>query len=159
MIIKDQKFKVKCINTDLTNNNLRLTINKEYDVNYFFNGSVEKYIVENDIGVRLLYPPSYFQTINIKETKKIKGKVINELKYYNSIKKIICITKEFKGSTYNGGVIIGEIYDVIEFVPYNHPNGRFRIKGKLDGTSDLFPKELFITVEQHRQNQLVKIFN
>jgi hypothetical protein len=38
-----------------------------------------------------------------------------------------------------------------------HINGRFRIRGKLDGTSDFFPKELFITLEQHRQNQLEKI--
>ena len=80
------------------------------------------------------------------------------------IKKIVCISKEHNGSIYNG-VIVGEIYDIVEYLPTVAPNGRFRIKGKLEGieypsgiiTSDLFPKELFITLEQHRQNQLEKI--
>ena len=80
-----------------------------------------------------------------------------DLEYYNSIKKVVCITKEYRGSTYNGGAIVGEIYDVVEYSANIHPNGRFRIKGKLDGTSDLFPRELFITLEEHRQNQLEKI--
>ena len=71
--------------------------------------------------------------------------------------KVVCITKEYRGSTYNGGAIVGEIYDVVETIWMNISNIRFRIKGKLDGTIDFFPKELFITLEQHRQNQLEKI--
>ena len=79
-------------------------------------------------------------------------------------KKIVCISKEHNGSIYNG-VIVGEIYDIVEYLPTVAPNGRFRIKGKLEGieyssgikTIDLFPKELFITLQQWREQQLNKI--
>jgi hypothetical protein len=140
-----KKFKVKCIKEHLD-----LTLGKEYDVCYV-DGDTKFYLIENDRGIRLYKPAYYFEQ--------------KDLEYWNSIKKVVCITKEYRGSTYNGGVIVGEIYDVVEYVANVHPNGRFRIKGKLEGieyssgirTSDLFPKELFITLEQHRQNQLEKI--
>lgn len=78
--------------------------------------------------------------------------------------KIVCISKEHTGSVYNG-VIVGEIYDVVEYLPTVAPNGRFRIKGNLEGiryssgikTIDLFPKELFITLQQWREQQLDKV--
>ena len=154
-----KKFKVKNIKEHLD-----LTLGKEYDVCYVVS-DVKHYLIENDRGIRLYKPAYYFEPIDIKETEKIKEIVIKDLEYYNSIKKVVCITKEYRGSTYNGGAIVGEIYDVVEYVANVHPNGRFRIKGKLEGieypsgiqTSDLFPKELFITLEQHRQNQLEKI--
>lgn len=146
-----KKFKVKCIKEHLD-----LTLGKEYDVCYVA-GDTKYYLIENDRGIRLYKPAYYFEPIDIEEVKKIEEYLIKDLEYFNSIKKVVCVTKEYRGSTYNGGAIVGEIYDVVEYVPNNHPNGRFRIKGKLDGTSDFFPKELFITLEQHRQNQLEKI--
>lgn len=84
---------------------------------------------------------------------------------YKTMTKIVCISKEHNGCTYNGGAIVGEVYDVIEYLPNVAPNGRFRIKGKLEGieyssgirTIDLFPKELFITLQQWREQQLNKI--
>lgn len=81
-------------------------------------------------------------------------------------KKVVCVTKSYKSEkndyevTYEGGVIIGEVYDVIDYYPNLHPYGRFRIKGKFNEQrimSDIYPKELFITLEQHRENQLYKI--
>ena len=146
-----KKFKVKCIKEHLD-----LTLGKEYDVCYVA-GDTKYYLIENDRGIRLYKPAYYFEPIDIEEVKKIEDYLIKDLEYFNSIKKVVCVTKEYRGSTYNGGAIVGEIYDVVEYVPNNHPNGRFRIKGKLDATSDFFPKELFITLEQHRQNQLEKI--
>ena len=154
-----KKFKVKCIKEHLD-----LTLGKEYDVCYVV-GDTKYYLIENDRGIRLYKPTYYFEPIDIKEAKKIEESVIKYLEYWNSIKKVVCVTKEYKGSTYNGGAIVGEIYDVVEYIANNAPNGRFRIKGKLEGieyssgirTIDLFPKELFITLEQHRQNQLEKI--
>jgi len=154
-----KKFKVKCIKE-----HLNLTLGKEYDVCYVVS-DVKYYLIENDRGIRLYKPAYYFEPIDIKEAEKIEEIVIKDLEYYNSIKKVVCITKEYRGSTYNGGAIVGEIYDVVEYLANVHPNGRFRIKGKLEGieyssgiqTIDIFPKELFITLEQHRQNQLEKI--
>ena len=146
-----KKFKVKCIKE-----HLYLTLDKEYDVCYVA-GDTKYYLIENDRGIRLYKPAYYFEAIDIKEAKKIEEYLTKDLEYYNSIKKVVCVTKEYRGSTYNGGAIEGEIYDVVEYIANVHPNGRFRIKGKLDGTIDLFPRELFITLEQHRQNQLDKI--
>jgi hypothetical protein len=73
------------------------------------------------------------------------------------MKKIVCVTKTYNNTTYEGGIIIGQIYDVVDYLPTVAPNGRFRIKGKFEQLrimTDIYPKELFITLEQWRDNQL-----
>ena len=73
------------------------------------------------------------------------------------MEKIVCITKTYNNTTYEGGIIIGQIYDVIDYLPTVAPNGRFRIKGKFEQLrimTDIYPKELFITLEQWREKQL-----
>jgi hypothetical protein len=157
-MIRD-KFKVKCvmllgIEKDYTN----ITIGNLYDA-YFHPERSDYYLIKDNNGVLTYRPACNFEPIDILEAQRVKELHEKDLQYWRSIKKVICVTKEYNGRTYKGGVIIGEIYDVIEYIANNAPNGRFRIKGKLDGTSDLFPKELFITLEQHRQNQLEKILN
>jgi hypothetical protein len=85
---------------------------------------------------------------------------IEYLNYWNSIKKVVCVTKTYKGCTYEGGVIIGKLYDVVEYVDNVHPNGRFRIKGEFKEqklVSDFYPKELFITLEQCRNEKIDNI--
>lgn len=151
-----KKFKVKCIKESASN---LFTINKEYEVSYHPTRT-DHYFIQDNTGVRSYKPAYYFEPIDIEEANQIEYGVISDLEYWNSIKKVICVTKEYNGSTYNGGVIIGEIYDVVEYVPNSHPNGRFRIKGKLEEQRimrDFYPKELFITLEQWREQQLNKI--
>lgn len=153
------KLKVKCVKE-----HQHFTINKEYETSYHVSNT-DYYIIKNDKGVISPKPSCYFEPINIDESNQIKESIIKELEYWKSIKKVVCVTKEYKGITYNGGAIVGEVYDVVEYVANNAPSGRFRIKGKLEGieyssgirTTDLFPKQLFITLEQHRQSQLEKI--
>jgi hypothetical protein len=149
-INSEKKFKVKCIK-ELTN---FFSINKEYDASYHPT-RMDYYFIQDNTGVRSYKPTHYFELVDIEEAKEIE-----EFEYWNSIKKVVCITNEYKGSKYNGGVIIGEVYDVVEYVPISHPNGRFRIEGKLEEQrimSDFYPKELFITLEQFREQQLNKI--
>lgn len=150
------KFKVKCLPSwDLKD--LGFTINKEYEASYHVSNT-DYYIIKNDEGVVSPKPSYYFEPIDTEESNKIKDSIIKDLEYWNSIKKVVLVTKEYKNLKYNGA-ILGEVYDVIEYVANSAPSGRFRIKGKLDldGRIDLFPKQLFITLEQHRQNQLEKI--
>lgn len=74
--------------------------------------------------------------------------------------KIVCVTKTHNNTTYGGGIIIGQIYDVIDYLPTVAPNGRFRIKGKFEQLrimTDIYPKELFITLDKWRDQQLNKI--
>lgn len=73
--------------------------------------------------------------------------------------KVVCISKEHNNTVYEG-IVIGEIYDVIAFYSNVAPNGRIRVKGKFEDQriiSDLYPIQLFITLEQHRENQLNKL--
>ena len=68
--------------------------------------------------------------------------------------KIVCVTKTHNNTT------IGQIYDVIDYLPTVAPNGRFRIKGKFEQLrimTDIYPKELFITLDKWRDQQLNKI--
>ena len=79
-----------------------------------------------------------------------------------SIEEIQNIKKvEFLTNTYYGkysttvykdlceNMIIGKTYNVIEYIPNNAPNGRFRLE---DGR--IYPKELFITIEESRNKKL-----
>ncbi len=67
---------------------------------------------------------------------------------------IVCISNKFYIWEYVG-IEIGNIYNVIEYLPNVHPNGRFR----LEGVDKIYPKELFITLEEYRQAKLNKILN
>lgn len=75
---------------------------------------------------------------------------------------IVCITDSYNNTTYHGGIIIGERYEIIEYLKDIHPNGRFRIKGKFKEqrvVSNLYPKELFITLEDYRENKLNELIS
>lgn len=136
-----------------------ITIGNQYEASFHPSRS-DYYLIKDNNGVSTYRPASNFEPIDIKEAQRVKELHEKDLQYWRSIKKVVCVTKEYNGRTYNGGVIVGEIYDVIEYIPNTAPNGRFIIKGKFEQQrimTDYYPKELFITLEQHRQNQLEKI--
>lgn len=155
-MIRD-KFKVKCIELLKIMPHF-LTIDKEYEVS-FHPERTDFYLTKNDTGASSYQPSYLFEPIDILEFERVKELHQKDLEHWRSIKKVVCVTKELNGSVYKGGVIVGEIYDVIEYNP-NYFRTMLKIKGKLEEQriiSDLYPKELFITLEEHRQNQLEKI--
>lgn len=70
--------------------------------------------------------------------------------------KIKCITDTYTYPSHDYiakyKVVIGKVYDVISYHPDVGPNGRYR-------TSDggLHPKELFITIEEWREDKLKEL--
>ncbi len=142
----DRSFKVY-----IAGSNNFFTIGKEYDA-FYHPTRTDFYFVKDDRGIGSYKPSNLFVPADLAESKEIEEEAIKDLEYWNSIKKIVCVAKEYKGVAYYG-VVVGEKYDVVEYMANSHPNGRFRIKC----SREVYPRELFITIEQHRQNQLEKI--
>ena len=150
----DRSFKVKCIKVmEIQGFKPFFTIDKEYDA-FYHPTRTDFYFVKDDRGIGSYKPTNLFEPTDIVDAKEIEEYSIKELEYWNSIRMVVCITKEYKGVVYDG-VIVGETYDVVKYMANSHPNGRFRIKG--NDSSEIYPRELFITIDQHRQNQLEKI--
>jgi hypothetical protein len=83
------------------------------------------------------------------------NKFWDNIENIESIKKVTFITDTYwwrnskdpiKYEALCENLIINKVYNVVEYLPNIHPNGRFR----LEHSNYIYPKELFITLEESR---------
>jgi hypothetical protein len=90
------------------------------------------------------------------------NKFWDNIENIESIKKVTFITDTYWYRNSNDSIkyealcenlIINKTYNVVEYMPNIHPDGRFKLE---DG--NIYPKELFVTLQESRNSKIDELF-